>query len=201
MDLFLLALVLGVVFFVFKTIQQRQRIALLGAHLSPFHIEKLMETLTQGYLRALGEPDPVRRDQIWALMEDGERALSEQFERFCQAMARLDSQHTRVSRIAFALPFSDHLPSALAFDLREALKIHARGISAVVQNHQALASKDKAHMLLAELFLMQHTCHWFCRSKTLASARLLARHQTSYQQVLASVSRGTRDAYGALIGA
>ena len=39
---------------------------------------------------------------------------------------------------------------------------------------------------------MQHTCHWFCNSKTVASARLLARHQTTYEQVLASVTPETR---------
>jgi hypothetical protein len=47
---------------------------------------------------------------------------------------------------------------------------------------------------------MQHTCHWYCRSKTVASARLLARHKTTYQQVLQSVSVGTRDAYLAMTG-
>ena len=31
----------------------------------------------------------------------------------------------------------------------------------------------------AELFLMQHTCHWYCRSRAVASARMLARHKTS----------------------
>jgi len=51
------------------------------------------------------------------------------------------------------------------------------------------------------LFLMQHTCHWFCRSKTVASARLLARHKTSYAQVLAAVAPQTREAYIRLIGA
>ena len=51
----------------------------------------------------------------------------------------------------------------------------------------------------AELFLMQHTCHWFCRSKTLTSARMLMRHQTPYTQLLASVSPETRQVYGALI--
>ena len=46
---------------------------------------------------------------------------------------------------------------------------------------------------------MQHTCHWFCRSKNVASARLLARHQTHYHQVLAAVSEKTRMQYTQLI--
>ena len=53
----------------------------------------------------------------------------------------------------------------------------------------------------AELFLMQHTCHWFCRSKAVASARMLARHKTSYAQLLDAVSPATRRAYRALTGA
>ena len=52
----------------------------------------------------------------------------------------------------------------------------------------------------AERFLMQHTCHWYCKSKTVASARMLARHQTSYEQLLDAVSPETRSAYAALTG-
>jgi hypothetical protein len=47
--------------------------------------------------------------------------------------------------------------------------------------------------------LMQHTCHWFCRSKAVASARLLARHKTPYAKVLESVAPATRARYQALI--
>jgi hypothetical protein len=50
------------------------------------------------------------------------------------------------------------------------------------------------------MFLMQHSCHWFCKSKAVASARLLVRHKTSYEQVLASVAPETRRAYLALVG-
>jgi hypothetical protein len=56
-----------------------------------------------------------------------------------------------------------------------------------------------AFTMSAELFLMQHTCHWFCKSKTVASARMLALHKTTYAQLVASVAPGTRDAYRALI--
>eukprot|EP01034_Spumella_vulgaris_P001273 gene1273-1686_t len=35
--------------------EQRKRIAILGMHLSHYQIEKLMEALTEGYMRALGE--------------------------------------------------------------------------------------------------------------------------------------------------
>ncbi|MCY1373545.1 hypothetical protein D9M69_608290 [compost metagenome] len=52
----------------------------------------------------------------------------------------------------------------------------------------------------AGLFLMQHTGHWFCKSKAVASARMLTRHQTSYEQLLEAVSPETREAYRALVG-
>ena len=51
---------------------------------------------------------------------------------------------------------------------------------------------------VAELLLLQHTCHWYCKSRTVASARMLARHQTPYPQLVASVSPATRQAYLAL---
>jgi hypothetical protein len=82
------------------------------------------------------------------------------------------------------------------------VKIHARGLAAP----QVFAAQDdderrkRAFTLTAEIFLMQHSCHWFCKSLTVASVRLLARHQTAYEQVLASVSSATRDAYLRLIG-
>jgi len=42
--------------------EQRRRVALLGSFLGKYQIEALMENLTQGYLRALGEDDPARRE-------------------------------------------------------------------------------------------------------------------------------------------
>jgi hypothetical protein len=46
---------------------------------------------------------------------------------------------------------------------------------------------------------MQHSCHWFCRSKTIASARMLAQHQTRHEQALEAVSPETHQAYLAVI--
>ena len=69
-----------------------------------------------------------------------------------------------------------------------------------MKNDAGRSPKAKAFTLSAELFLMQHTCHWFCKSKTVASARMLARHKTSYQQVLDAVSPQTRNAYRELTG-
>lgn len=180
--------------------EQKQRIALLGGHLQNYRIEKLMEALTEGYMRALGEESPQRREQILELMESDEASLSSQFSRFAAEIATLDAATARVSRLPWAIPFADRLIPGAMFDLRKALDIHARGIAKVVQNADSRSPKDRAYVLSAEMLLMQHTCHWFCKSKTVASARLMARHKTTHEQVVAAVSPGTRREYLRLIG-
>lgn len=184
-----------------KSKDERRRIALLGSHLGNYQIEKLMETLTEGYLRALAENDAARREQIWQLLDSSELQLCEQFSRFAAAFSKVPEPEARVSKLPVGLPFADKLFPAATFDMRKVLQIHAQGITQAAQNSPGRTPKGKAFALSAELFLMQHSCHWFCKSKTVASARLLMRHKTSYEQVLASVAPDTRQAYGALVGA
>lgn len=200
MELFILLMLIAIGAFILKSRDQKRRIALLGSHLRKHQIEKLMETLTEGYLRALGEQDPDRRAQIWSLLSTAETALCEQFKRFVAEFSRVDAAATRVSKIALSVPYADTLFPGATFDLRKALSIHAQGITNAAENSLHLTPKNKAFTLSAELFLMQHTCHWFCRSKTVASARMQARHKTSYAQLLESVTPDTRKAYGTLIG-
>ena len=200
MDIFLLATLIATGVFVLNAKQQRQRVVLLASYLGNYQIEKLMENLTEGYLRALGESDPERREQVWNLLRTTELQLSEQFTRFTADFTRVDAALARVSTLPLALPYADRwLPSA-SFDMRQALAIHAQGIERAVRNESGLSLRDKAYTLSAELFLMQHPCHWFCKSRAIASARLMARHKTPHAQVLASVTPATRAAYIALLG-
>lgn len=200
MDIFILSLAvaLGIVFF--NAQDQKQRIAVLGRHLGQYQIETLMENLTQGYLRALGESDAERRDQIWSLLTGAESRLADQFSRFANDFSKVDPASARVSTLALALPWANRVLPGFSFDVRQAFAIHAQGIADAVANREQRAPRDKAFTLSAELFLMQHTCHWYCRSRSIASARLLRRHQTRHEQVLASVSPQTRRAYGELTG-
>ncbi len=198
MDLLILAILLLVGASVLKSADQRRRVALLGSHLGHYQIEKLMETLTEGYLRCLGEDDAERRAQIWALLDGTERTLSTQFGHFAAEFARVDEKEARVSTLPIAIPYATQFLPAATFDLRRAFAIHARGIADVAQNAAQRSPKAKAFMLSAELFLMQHTCHWYCKSKAVASARMLARHKTAYRQLIDAVSPGTRSAYLAL---
>ena len=199
MDLIFLATLVAFAFWMVKSQEQRRRIALLGSHLGKYQIEKNMETLTQGYLRALGEDDAERREQIFNLLRPTEQALGGQFERFAADFSRVDPADARVSMLPVYLPFASRLAAA-TFDMRAALTIHARGISDAAADGNPALPRDKAFTLSAELFLMQHTCHWFCKSKTVASARMMARHHTAYDKVIASVAPATRAAYCALVG-
>jgi hypothetical protein len=199
MDIIILAVFIATGIFMLNAKEQRKRIALLGSHLANYQIEKLMEALTGGYLRALGESTDERRTQIWNLLSTTEEQLTEQFSRFAADFAKEPEDSTRVSRLAMAIPFAEKILPSLTFDMRKALTIHARGIAHVAQNTGHLSPKDRAFMMSAELFLMQHTCHWFCKSKTIATARMLARHQTPHEQLVASVSEETRTAYLALV--
>ncbi len=200
MEIFTLVILIAVGAYALKSRDQRRRIALLGSYLDKYQIEKLMESLTEGYLRALGEDDPDRREQIWQLLGTSETALCEQFNRFAAEFSRVDEARARVSKLGLAIPYADRLLPAATFDMRKALQIHAQGITQVAENRLNRPPKSKAFTLSAELFLMQHTCHWFCRSKTVASARMLARHKTTYAQLVECVSPETRDAYRTLIG-
>jgi len=195
MEIYLVLMLCGFGAYVVKNADQRRRIALLGGHLQNYQLEKLMETLAEGYLRALDADDPARSEQILGLMNDKETALSDQFQRFAAEMSRQEPDDLRVSTLTWAVPFADRLFPAATFDLRKALDIHARGIAEVVRNGSQRSSRDRAFTLSAEMLLMQHTCHWYCKSKTIASARMLARHRTTYERAVAAVSPETRQAY------
>ncbi len=201
MEIFTLVMLMAVGIYIVKSKDQRRRIVLLASYLGRYQIEKMMETLTQGYARALGEADAERQQQILGLLSTTELALSEQFNRFSADFSAVDAMDARVSKIGFAIPYADRIFPATTFDLRKALGIHARGIEQAVAQGTGQTPKGRAFNISAEFFLMQHTCHWFCRSKTVASARVLTRHKTSYAQLVAAVSPDTRRAYVALTSA
>lgn len=199
MELFFAAALAAMAFWNIRSREQGRRIALLGRHLARHQIEKHMETLTRGYLRALGEDDGERRRQIWVLLHGTERVLRAQFARMAADFAASGADQARVSKLPFYVPFAVRFAPAATFDMRQALALHARGIERAMDAGDA-SPRDRAFTICAELLLMQHTCHWFCRSRVVASARTLARHKTAYDQLVASVSPQTRAEYLALTG-
>ena len=200
MELLSLLALITIGLFALKTKDQKQRIALLGSHLGKYRVEALMKDLTEGYSRALGEADPERQTQIWNLQTTAEAELCSQFSRFVTEFSQVDAARARVSKLPWPVPFATVLFPTATFDVRKALSIHAKGLAQAEQNSIGQTAKGKAFTLSAEMLLMQHTCHWFCRSKATASVRMMARNQTSYEQLVASVTPGTRAAYLALVG-
>ncbi len=201
MEIFVVVILLLVGVHVLKSREQAQRIALLGGFLAKFQIEKLMQDVLDGYQRALGEADEQRQAQVWRYLEQAEHVLADQFSRFVLEFANVTELSARGSRLPLALPFVAQAFPNTTFDMRKLLSVHAQGISQAVDNPLAQTPKRKAFTLMAELLLMQHSCHWFCRSKTVASARMLARHKTGYADLLAGVAPSTQRAYASVIGA
>ena len=212
METFLASLLLAFAAYQLKSRSERRRIRLLGEHLADHQIEKLMQTLTEGYARALGEADAARRESIWQLLGGTEDKLCAQTRQLAEGFAKVNEEQARVNlapversvlRLPWPLSEAASMISGSSFDLRAALKIHAAGLTRAA--HPAPAEEDghrkaRAFTLSAEMLLLQHSCHWFCKSKSVASARVLVRHQTPYAQVLASVSPETRRAYLDLVG-
>ncbi|MDD5027984.1 MAG: hypothetical protein PHH58_00570 [Rhodoferax sp.] len=179
--------------------EQRVRIALLGEHLARHQIEKLMQSVVQGSLRALGEADLERQASIWSMLESTQAELSQQVSALALAFANVPELDARISKLPLALPYATRWWPTLCIDARKLISLHAHALLQAVQADPGVSPKSRAFTFMAELFLFQHTCHWFCRSRLVASARLMARHQTAYAQVLASVAAPTRQAYQALL--
>lgn len=203
MELLILGFAIAVATAIFHQRQQRTRMALLGQQLRHYPIERLMEAVTEGALQALSEPDPQRAQARWERVHHQEELLSQQFGRLAAEMHKVYSAHTQVSRWPLTLPGIDRFLPQTCFDFRVLLQVHAEGIARAVAQPRDLADtgqlRERAYRLAAELFLMQHSCHWFCKSKAVASARMLARHHTPHAQLLGAVSPETRRAYLALV--
>ncbi|MEG0052923.1 MAG: hypothetical protein RR473_07005 [Comamonas sp.] len=202
MDFLTLLIILTSVLYLLKKQEQRRNTQLLAQQLGRFQIEKLMGSLMEGYLRAVGEQDLQRRAQVWTVLESTESSLVSQFQRFADEFAQLPPEQTRVSTLPLALPYMDKLFPAATMDVRAAMQLHAKAVAAAAMRDgmDDEERKRQAFTMTAELMLMQHTCHWFCKSRTVASMRLIARHKTSYEQVLQSVAANTRQAYQQLAG-
>lgn len=199
MDLILVLMPLAVMLVVWRRHEERQRVLLLGSHLQKFRIEQRMEQLTDGYLRALGEADPARAEPVWQNLAGTEEALQAELQQLAADLHEVWGERMRVSRWPMGIPQATRFFPQASFDFRTLVKLHAQGFTDALRNADGLDRRDRAFRTTAELLLFQHSCHWFCRSKNVASARLLAQHRTSHEQVLAAVSPATRTAYEALV--
>ncbi|MFW8565234.1 hypothetical protein [Orrella sp. 11846] len=195
MDTLLLLLMVLVIFHSLRVRYQRMHVMILAKHLSAFQIEKHMESLTQGYARAIADESETRQIQILETYEQTERAISSQVQALANSFRQEPEQNAAFPATAFCIPYAERFLPALTRDFRALLAIHAAGFKTVVDNDNQWSSKDRAFHLSAELYLFQHSCHWYCKSRNVANARLMMRHQVSHQKVLDSVSPATRTAY------
>lgn len=202
MDFLTWIIVGSIAVYVLQGIEHRRRVRLLGAHLAPTQVEKLMGGLIEGYMRALDEKGAERSKQVWTILDNSEKTLADQLQRLSDTFAKEKAEDTRVSTLPLALPYFDRLMPAHSFDMREALKMHAKAVRAACapDDVDMETRKRMAFTMTAELLLLQHSCHWFCKTRTIASMRLIARQKTPYEQVLKSVSPSTLTAYQRLIG-
>lgn len=194
MDIAITLLIVAIAWQAMRIRYQRGRIALLGSHLANLQLEHHMETLTQGYLRAIHERDESRQLQVLDTFAPTEQTVAAQAKTLADAMQKENPQATAMSTLPFCVPYAELFASGTR-DFRALLQIHAAGLRHVVDNEAGWDPKTRAFHLSAELYLLQHSCHWYCKSRNTADARLLMRHQVSRKEVLASVSEVTREAY------
>lgn len=200
MDGLTAVLVAVVVAYGLRAKESRERIQLLGSHLQAFEIERLLEQLHMGYQRALNEAQPGTRELIWQQLDQAERQLGKQVQEFAKAFEQVPADKARTSKWAGTLPYIARWWPQGNFDMRELLRIHAQGLTETAANAEGLTPKQKAFRMMAELLLFQHSCHWFCKSRSVATARMVLRHQTSPEQAVDAVSPRTRAAYLQLLG-
>lgn len=174
---------------------QRSHITLLGQHLAPLQLERHMETLTEGYTRAIHEDSESRQLQVFEMFAQTEQSVAAQLQSLADAIQKESSDDTSMAVLSICLPYVERFLPSLRRDFARLLQIHAAGLRRLVDNEDQLDPKSRAFHLSAELFLFQHSCHWFCKSRTVADARLIMRHHVDHSKVVNSVSAPTRRAY------
>lgn len=195
MDTTVTLLAAFVAWLMLRTHYQRARITLLGRHLSNLQLERHMETLTQGYTRAIQEDSETRQLQVLENFAQTERAVAAQAQSLADAMQKENRQAASVGTLSFCVPYIERFLPTMTRDFRKLLHIHAAGLRHLVDNEDGFDPKTRAYHLSAELYLLQHSCHWFCKSRAVADARLVLRHQVDHKKVLSAVSATTRNAY------
>ena len=195
MDFFLSLLLCAIVWRILCLRYQRSHIALLASHLSHLQLEQHMETLTQGYQRAIKEESEPRQLQVFDMLGQTERSVASQVQSLATSMQKESDTSTAMGILAICIPYIERFLPVFSRDFRSLLSIHAAGLRHVVDNEQNWSVKDRAFHLSAELYLFQHSCHWYCKSRSIADARLMLRHQVDHKKVLDSVTDRTRSAY------
>src|SRR5690606_14136752 len=144
MDIALTLLMIIVAWRVLCLRYQRTHISLLAAHLANLRLERHMETLTQGYSRAIREETESRQLQVLDTFSQTERAVAAQVQALADAMQKESAQASGMGAFRFCIPYDERLFPSLARDFRALLRIHAAGLRHVVDNEGSWSPKDRA---------------------------------------------------------
>src|SRR5690606_38615015 len=101
MDIALILLIVLAAWQILRVRYQRAHIALLAQHLANLQLERHMETLTQGYSRAIHEKDENRQLQVLANFAQTETAVAANIHSLALSMQKESRQTASV----VALPF------------------------------------------------------------------------------------------------
>lgn len=196
MDFFLILLLTAIVWQLMRARYQRERIAILARHLANMNLERHMETLTQGYDRAIHEESESRQRQVLETFLQAENAVATNVQSLAQSMQKESAPDTGMCPLPFCVPYVERMAPATSLrDFRALLQIHAAGMREAIAPDAYSDPKTRAFHIAAELYLLQHSCHWFCKSRGVADARLLLRHKVEHKKVIESVTHTTRAAY------
>src|SRR5690606_29054101 len=121
----------------------RARIALLGRHLASLQLERHMETLTEGYTRAIGEEAETRQLQVLDMLAQTERAVAIQVRSLANAVQKENLQAASVSTLSLCVPYVERFLPVVTRDFRELLHIHATGLRHVVDNEEGWDIKSR----------------------------------------------------------
>ena len=157
--------------------QQRQRVVLLASHLGNYQIEKLMENLTEGYLRALGESDPERREQVWNLLRTTELQLRRAVHPLYRRLHPCRRALARVSTLPWHCPICRPVAAGASFDARQAWPSMPR-VNVRCRNESGLSLRDQGPIRSRPNCSSCSTPATGSAVRAIASARLMARHKT-----------------------
>lgn len=196
MDVVLILLVMAIAWHLLRAKYQRERIGLLASHLTNMNLERHLETLTTGYSRAIHEDSASRQRQVFETFAQAEQAVATNVRTLAESFQKEAAADTAMTTFAFCAPYPQRYVPAMALrDFRALLQIHAAGIRQAIDHTSPDDPRTRAFHIAAELYLFQHSCHWFCKSRAVADARLMLRHKVDHAKVLASVTRLTQSAY------
>src|SRR3546814_15061779 len=88
-----------------------------------------METLTEGYTRAIHEESETRQLQVLDMLIQTERTVASQAQSLAEAMRKENLQAASMSTLSFCVPYAERFLPATTRDFRELLHIHATGRS------------------------------------------------------------------------